>query len=46
VQAIYFDPHVDEAGETRATRVADLATLLRTSDIVNVLAELTWKRRA
>jgi D-3-phosphoglycerate dehydrogenase len=43
VQAIYFDPHVDEscAGETRATRVADLAKLLRTSDIVNILAELT-----
>jgi D-3-phosphoglycerate dehydrogenase len=43
VNAAYFDPHVDEevAREAQATRVADLSTLLRTSDIVNVLVELT-----
>jgi phosphoglycerate dehydrogenase-like enzyme len=51
VNAAYFDPHVDEkldegaredaAREARATQIADLATLLRTSDIVNVLVELT-----
>ncbi len=29
------------ARETQATRIADLATLLRASDIVNVLVELT-----
>ena len=43
VNAAYFDPHVDEevAREAQATRIADLSTLLRTSDIVNVLVELT-----
>jgi phosphoglycerate dehydrogenase-like enzyme len=51
VNATYFDPHVgegvredvreDTAREAQATRIADLATLLRTSDIVNVLVELT-----
>jgi D-3-phosphoglycerate dehydrogenase len=43
VNAIYFDPHVGEdiGREAQATCVADLATLLRTSDIVNVLVELT-----
>jgi D-3-phosphoglycerate dehydrogenase / 2-oxoglutarate reductase len=43
VTAAYFDPYVDEevARETQATRIADLLTLLRTSDIVNVLVELT-----
>ncbi len=43
VNAAYFDPHVGEdvAREAQATRIADLPTLLRTSDIVNVLAELT-----
>jgi phosphoglycerate dehydrogenase-like enzyme len=42
VNAAYFDPHVDEdvAREAQATRIADLATLLRTSDVVDVL-ELT-----
>ena len=41
--AAYFDPHVgeDAAQESAATRLTDLPTLLRTSDIVNVLAELT-----
>jgi phosphoglycerate dehydrogenase-like enzyme len=45
VNAAYFDPHLgegeDDAREAQATRIADLATLLRTSDIVNVLVELT-----
>ena len=43
VKAAYFDPHVGEdvAREAQATRIADLPTLLRTSDIVNVLVELT-----
>ncbi len=43
VNAVYFDPHVgeDAAPESAAMRLADLPTLLRTSDIVNVLAELT-----
>jgi phosphoglycerate dehydrogenase-like enzyme len=43
VNSIYFDPHVGEdiVPNTGATRVADLATLLRTCDIVNVLVELT-----
>jgi D-3-phosphoglycerate dehydrogenase / 2-oxoglutarate reductase len=43
VNAVYFDPHVGEgaAPESATTRIADLPTLLRTSDIVNVLVELT-----
>jgi D-3-phosphoglycerate dehydrogenase len=43
VTATYFDPYVGEdiAPESAATRIADLETLLRTSDIVNVLVELT-----
>ncbi len=47
VNAIYFDPHVSEdiVPDTGATRIADLVTLLRTSDIVNVLVELTAETR-
>jgi phosphoglycerate dehydrogenase-like enzyme len=47
VHAIYFDPHVGEdiAPDTGATRIKDLATLLRASDIVNVLVELTDETR-
>jgi D-3-phosphoglycerate dehydrogenase len=43
VNAAYFDPYVGEGAalEPAAMRIADLPTLLRTSDIVNVLAELT-----
>jgi phosphoglycerate dehydrogenase-like enzyme len=47
VRATYFDPHVDEdvVHDVEATRIEDLATLLRTSDIVNVLVELTAETR-
>jgi phosphoglycerate dehydrogenase-like enzyme len=47
VHAVYFDPHVGEdiAPDTGATRIEDLATLLRSSDIVNVLVELTAETR-
>jgi phosphoglycerate dehydrogenase-like enzyme len=47
VRATYFDPHVDEdvVHDVEATRIDDLATLLRTSDIVNVLVELTAETR-
>jgi phosphoglycerate dehydrogenase-like enzyme len=47
VQAAYFDPHVDEdvVHDVEATRIEDLAALLGTSDIVNVLVELTDETR-
>jgi D-3-phosphoglycerate dehydrogenase len=47
VHAVYFDPHVGEdiAPDTGATRIEDLATLLRSSDIVNVLVALTAETR-
>jgi phosphoglycerate dehydrogenase-like enzyme len=47
VRAAYFDPHLDEdvVHDVEATRIEDLATLLRTSDVVNVLVELTAETR-
>jgi phosphoglycerate dehydrogenase-like enzyme len=47
VHTAYYDPHVSEdiVPDTGAARIADLATLLRMSDIVNVLVELTAETR-
>jgi phosphoglycerate dehydrogenase-like enzyme len=47
VRAIYFDPYVgrDPAAPDGAMPVADLAPLLRSSDIVNVLVDLTTETR-
>jgi phosphoglycerate dehydrogenase-like enzyme len=47
-RAIFFDPHIsrDPASHDGATPTADLAALLRSSDIVNVLVDLTAETRA
>jgi D-3-phosphoglycerate dehydrogenase len=47
MRAIFFDPYVshDPASHDGATPTDDLATLLRSSDIVNVLVDLTAETR-
>jgi phosphoglycerate dehydrogenase-like enzyme len=47
VQAIFYDPYVGRDASSRddAIPAADLAELLRTSDIVNILVDLTAETR-
>jgi phosphoglycerate dehydrogenase-like enzyme len=41
VRAQFFDPYVNDGAELGATKVAELATLLSTSDVVSIQVNLT-----
>lgn len=45
VRSVYFDPFVDQSAAAGATRMPDLPMLLRLSDIVTVLVDLTPETR-